>query len=224
MRVAKQQLRFQHTAARRRLGWCESGDSLCLRVSTHSRPKAAGAIITICRASSGFQHTAARRRLGQFWGGAFPICEFQHTAARRRLASATFATWQGSRFQHTAARRRLVSRHRREPALTNVSTHSRPKAAGCQGVLRFVFQILFQHTAARRRLVSRHRREPALTNVSTHSRPKAAGCACVVTGLNLLVSTHSRPKAAGNTEVVDITADIMFQHTAARRRLALSIK
>ncbi|WP_410000199.1 hypothetical protein [Neisseria sicca] len=78
-----------------------------------------------------------------------------------------------------------------------VSTHSRPKAAGCpngsphQGAYRFntqppeggwliagrrVFrQLTFQHTAARRRLAE-NRGAPAIRlKVSTHSRPKAAG-------------------------------------------------
>ena len=56
------------------------------KVSTHSRPKAAGmAMFDAVSLLSLFQHTAARRRLG------LKILEpifyqwFQHTAARRRL-------------------------------------------------------------------------------------------------------------------------------------------
>ena len=55
---------FQHTAARRRL----DGNSLSIecpcRVSTHSRPKAAGSTVTLRHFKHElFQHTAARRRL-----------------------------------------------------------------------------------------------------------------------------------------------------------------
>ncbi len=57
-------------------------------------------------------------------------------------------TWS---FQHTAARRRLVGL-RREVDFRDVSTHSRPKAAG---------------NARKRGYLS--------SRVSTHSRPKAAG-------------------------------------------------
>ena len=77
--------------------------------------------------------------------------------------------------------------------------------------------------------------------VSTHSRPKAAGGNSVGQQLGSRVSTHSRPKAAGsenkrpffslicfNTQPpeggwrlspIKKRAHLMFQHTAARRRL-----
>ena len=62
------------------------------------------------------------------------------------------------KFQHTAARRRLGVRllgHGRPP---DVSTHSRPKAAGAgnsvQGQQQQKSELKFQHTAARRRLVA----------------------------------------------------------------------
>ncbi len=62
--VSKLVYRFQHTAARRRLGGFAANDNIGRQVSTHSRPKAAG----ICFAKAfmrfiRFQHTAARRRL-----------------------------------------------------------------------------------------------------------------------------------------------------------------
>ena len=102
--------------------------------------------------------------------------QFQHTAARRRLDLAMGNTPTFKLFQHTAARRRLAAGM---PFLINlpmVSTHSRPKAAGCFfWAYRFINQgfntqppeggwqksknvdyllIWFQHTAARRRLGS----------------------------------------------------------------------
>ena len=85
------------------------------------------------------------------------------------------------------------------------------------------------------------------TGVSTHSRPKAAGtasasnrycCACFNTQppeggwvetsriyMNYSkVSTHSRPKAAGGMFELGRALIVLFQHTAARRRLAAQIK
>ena len=55
--------------------------------------------------------------------------------------------------------------------------------------------------------------------VSTHSRPKAAGHGRRGDARLKIVSTHSRPKAAGCVSYAGNTADVVFQHTAARRRL-----
>ena len=79
---------------------------------------------------------------------------------------------------------------------SNVSTHSRPKAAGR------IYRKRFFHEM-----------------VSTHSRPKAAGAFYCVDVALKAVSTHSRPKAAGSIACVKQQAHITFQHTAARRRL-----
>ena len=102
---------------------------LSTRVSTHSRPKAAG------------------RRVGRdplfIW--------FQHTAARRRLGASQAITPYRLPFQHTAARRRLVKPAPCEYSAGSVSTHSRPKAAGRFDSLPEAVGE-FQHTAARRRL------------------------------------------------------------------------
>ena len=81
-----------------------------------------------------------------------------------------------------------------------------------------IWSSMFQHTAARRRLSG----SPALTEVttvSTHSRPKAADL--VKRGVTVIgaVSTHSRPKAAAYGVSCN-GRTLMFQHTAARRRLA----
>ena len=123
-------------------------------------------------------------------------------------------------FQHTAARRRL---------------------GFCLALGLFCF--LFQHTAARRRLVCLIISWIHGYSVSTHSRPKAAGfVGCFGFGKKSKVSTHSRPKAAGGAPSEDVSAvsgfntqppeggwvfrflepdmHILFQHTAARRRLA----
>ena len=144
-----------------------------------------------------FQHTAARRRLGHLLRFIRVFLLFQHTAARRRLEMTSL----------TAERAVFVSTHSRpkaagcrnpaiRPSLA-VSTHSRPKAAGpksaagrrpkyCfntqppEGGWVFVVGVFdidarFQHTAARRRLGSINSQHEAMPTVSTHSRPKAAG-------------------------------------------------
>ena len=97
------------------------------------------------------------------------------------------------RFQHTAARRRLaccIIIH----LYTDVSTHSRPKAAVRLAAVA-VTPCEFQHTAARRRLT-------------------------YIVPLHIIarVSTHSRPKAAAALTPIDNFL-VRFQHTAARRRL-----
>ena len=82
---------------------------------------------------------------------------------------------QTSGFQHTAARRRLAPSYIKIINIINVSTHSRPKAAGfAQFVVTWIVFV-----------------------VSTHSRPKAAGERLETVAVAVAVSTHSRPKAAG---------------------------
>ena len=63
-----------------------------------------------------------------------------------------------------------------------------------------------------------------VTVVSTHSRPKAAGYIQALFDIINGVSTHSRPKAAGRHARKGFMARIVFQHTAARRRLADGIR
>ena len=145
---------FQHTAARRRLAHRQEAVATILKVSTHSRPKAAGPTIKYLMVKNGrFQHTAARRRLvphvnlgalrqqgfnTQPPEGGWTMTrqsqahppQFQHTAARRRLESKPRHTAANAKFQHTAARRRLACLAAAVLIKGYVSTHSRPKAAG----------------------------------------------------------------------------------------------
>ena len=188
---------FQHTAARRRLALRKVFTRMMDTVSTHSRPKAAG----------------ARQAFD------VGIALFQHTAARRRLAYPRRSKPTPKQFQHTAARRRLGDIKTLILNICGVSTHSRPKAAGqlrCSLLLSltgfntqppeggwirmdplliivvgfntqppeggWVFPCItalstaeFQHTAARRRLDQKQVIAELLIPVSTHSRPKAAG-------------------------------------------------
>ena len=78
-------------------------------VSTHSRPKAAGSGLII---------------------PLYVLLWFQLTAARRRLVGRRLRLYTKIAFQLTAARRRLGAAARGVPPYIQVSTHSRPKAAG----------------------------------------------------------------------------------------------
>ena len=124
-----------------------------------------------------------------------------------------------SEFQHTAARRRLSATKPQKNPSEKVSTHSRPKAAGIL-TANICLTVQFQHTAARRRLIIQTLTDEQLA-VSTHSRPKAAAFFSLAAGQRLGVSTHSRPKAAGKPSGIPYPF-LVFQHTAARRRLILT--
>ena len=228
---------FQHTAARRRLnsgsvnlgaipcfntqppeGGCLSNESqpFKIEVSTHSRPKAAGPLVSLQRVVQAFQHTAARRRLllevanntraslvsthsrpkaaAIAKTDSLPSSLFQHTAARRRLFHFCDNFILVFQFQHTAARRRL---------LLDFGANSRAKK--------------FQHTAARRRLV-RIRTFPCFHVVSTHSRPKAAG-PFTIPKLDSGMFQHTAARRRLVAYLQGCFAIVWFQHTAARRRL-----
>ena len=145
------QKRFQHTAARRRLAKLAVLFRFWPRVSTHSRPKAAGKVVRCIGRNGMFQHTAARRRLD-----CCPRVAALHTGFNTQPPE---GGWPMS--------------HKGDTLVLDVSTHSRPKAAGhCLGRLpsrRYGFNTQppeggwtkrpasfcvteFQHTAARRRL------------------------------------------------------------------------
>ena len=103
-------------------------------------------------------------------------------------------------FQHTAARRRLGLAWQGVALKGIVSTHSRPKAAGCTNWRSWATISCFNTQPPEGGWAC-----PLLTifrsgMVSTHSRPKAAGfCRFLFGGCTTAVSTHSRPKAAGCT-------------------------
>ena len=124
---------------------------------------------------------------------------------------------------------------------TDVSTHSRPKAAGCVQRVCRDFIAVFQHTAARRRLAyeflhtlsapkfqhtaARRRLDQTVALLQFQSRrfntqPPEGGWAIACSPIRaFVVSTHSRPKAAGTVTPTSAVPSEKFQHTAARRRL-----
>ena len=146
-------------------------------------------------------------------------------------------------FQHTAARRRLVSTNKKMRWIYT-GFNTQPPEGGWAGIMvETLLKNWFQHTAARRRLVYGNYGFPRFTGsfntqppeggwfmettafrdlpeVSTHSRPKAAGRPFERFSADCKVSTHSRPKAAGASHAFPFVL-VEFQHTAARRRLAL---
>ena len=105
---------FQHTAARRRLA-----DGFCVlyagyKVSTHSRPKAAG--------------NSRPMALIRF-------DSFNTQPPEGGWLTSDTKSCKSILFQHTAARRRLVLFQGYREVAFMVSTHSRPKAAGFSGLL-----------------------------------------------------------------------------------------
>ena len=134
-------------------GWKTSVNQYCdTAVSTHSRPKAAGQnqlhLSHVCLVSTHSRPKAAggqggEQHLGQSVSthsrpkaagitpdAQWPLFKFQHTAARRRLEIVSRLKHDLRLFQHTAARRRLGLTATSGVLITDVSTHSRPKAAG----------------------------------------------------------------------------------------------
>ena len=100
---------FQLTAARRRLVGGAAARIAAIGVSTHSRPKAAGA------------HHSPKTRQPNRFNSQPPEGGWRCRKPRRPLSG-----W----FQLTAARRRLAWSLLEKELLHKVSTHSRPKAAG----------------------------------------------------------------------------------------------
>ena len=124
---------------------------------------------------------------------------FQLTAARRRLEVRMLCCGRLIWFQLTAARRRLAALATATMQESMVSTHSRPKAAGANLPPK-VKEIL----------------------VSTHSRPKAAGKLSSHSG-QYSIGFNSQPPEGGWLQLRAChTPRVMFQLTAARRRLVNS--
>ena len=211
-------------------------------VSTHSRPKAAGITISFVLVTKTFQHTAARRRLNRKTRNRRRDWSFNtqppeggwtytagmsgsggvstHSRPKAAVRSRSIGFWK-MRFQHTAARRRLTADKPGKTVNRLVSTHSRPKAAAtaAQAVIP---TSLFQHTAARRRLTKQSKL--LIYGTSFNTQPPEGGCnGLIFSKASCNVSTHSRPKAADVLLQIS-KSRLMFQHTAARRRLTFCCK
>ena len=151
----------------------------------------------------GFQLTAARRRLGANSACAKLAHPFQLTAARRRLANSqkpqriTIMT-----FQLTAARRRLgPDNSPRCRTRLDVSTHSRPKAAGW-----YTPQV-------------------ARAIIRFNSQPPEGGWKRGFKQSLAIASFNSQPPEGGwNVFLMLSKKQKWFQLTAARRRLVPPLK
>ena len=168
-----------------------------LVVSTHSRPKAAGAKIKTPSTTTAFQHTAARRRLDSEQNHLFGDWRFQHTAARRRLGQLLDGFCQNGDVSTHSRPKAAGPVHYNVGDEIPVSTHSRPKAAGAHHLyIRRAFDSF--NTQPPEGGWQAHMKAYEYYEVSTHSRPKAAGIGDGKRGgVAVEVSTHSRPKAAG---------------------------
>ena len=214
---------FQLTAARRRLATPQAFFDELNKVSTHSRPKAAGFVshfavqVAACFNSQppeGGWCQIGTCRIGTCsfnsqppeggWLGCRCVGDalgrFQLTAARRRLVIIQFDFCGNAPFQLTAARRRLGDHRALAAWRIEVSTHSRPKAAG-----KFVSiaQIIksFQLTAARRRLAS----------------------CCIDNAAHQTFQLTAARRRLGK-RVSRLAIGRLFQLTAARRRLGCPIQ
>ena len=210
---------FQHKAARRRQrSFAAMPDKILLvsthsrakaaayayrqlnisgEVSTHSREKAAAQMLTDSVGGFLFQHTAARRRLLRGW---FGKCSnfYVSTHSREKVAAGqqNIADCRLSRFNTQPPEGGCLLPYSASPFLSEVSTHSHPKAAGRQKT-----------------------RTEKIKNVSTHSRPKAAGVGSRQNDAPS-ESFNTQPPEGGWTRASSQDRGlVMFQHTAARRRL-----
>ena len=190
------QERFQHTAARRRLGSNKS----------------------IIGPTTRFQHTAARRRLAAVGIGGTAGILFQHTAARRRLALCAVRRGLPYGVSTHSRPKAAGSSLQFGNAAAVVSTHSRPKAAGA---LRYTRgrRRGFQHTAARRRLGRCDTRGAGVVGFNT--QPPEGGWTGRLGRACIRLRFNTQPPEGGWGFKSDYElAKYWFQHTAARRRLA----
>ena len=168
-------VKFQHTAARRRL----HNASIQQKINV------------------GFQHTAARRRLRDYVPTRHARDGVSTHSRTKAAASFVFAITNAFLpFQHTAARRRLLLGYL-NLCMCACCFNTQPHEGGCDShIVGISYQQVFQHTAARRRLLDRILSNRIGDGVSTHSRTKAA--AVIFNDLIIMtnVSTHSRTKAA----------------------------
>ena len=188
-------------------------------VSTHSRPKAAGNILLCQPISLAFQHTAARRRLDVRQSLLILHC-FNTQPPEGGWLTDDGLEGMSRVFQHTAARRRLVFYSYRFITCMDVSTHSRPKAAGILFVSVYYLYGCFNTQPPEggwvdEFLIQQH------NQVSTHSRPKAAGLSRQRIGQLYNCFNTQPPEGGWVFRLIFAAVRQWFQHTAARRRLVV---
>ena len=174
--------------------WCSDARQ---NVSTHSRPKAAGFVISFSGVPWLVSTHSRPKAAGSHNGYDRPadICfNTQPPEGGWRMPSTAFSQFQCFNTQP-------------------------PEGGWCPLKTVLTFKKRFQHTAARRRLVFEWRKSIAFFSCFNTQPPEGGWCQMMAIILMFFkVSTHSRPKAAGSASVF-INAVGGFQHTAARRRL-----
>ena len=188
-----------------------------------------------------FQHTAARRRLREHGLRNLFFFAFQHTAARRRLRDRSHCHDRDRPFQHTAARRRLLASSKRLLPDVSVSTHSRPKAAanhffklcgnrfsfntqppegGCvKRMGKWRIKYCFNTQPPEGGCFDWHICFVTICMVSTHSRPKAAAISATLNKIMMWRFNTQPPEGGCRHGAQTAHRQLLFQHTAARRRL-----
>ena len=182
-------------------GWILINPTACkvARVSTHSRPKAAGP----CEKWRVHNRRCFNTQPPE--GGWFQkfffiffVVRFNTQPPEGGWAGKDGVMYPPYWFQHTAARRRLAVTPARTSKETDIGFNTQPPEGGWASNGKGIpLNLSFQHTAARRRLATLADGSRGANTVSTHSRPKAAGRYLHSRRHRQAVSTHSRPKAAG---------------------------
>ena len=100
------------------------------------------------------------------------------------------------------------------------SFNTQPPEGGCKLLADLPFICkMFQHTAARRRLPMAASVKDFMSFVSTHSRPKAAAVT-IFSFFSLVQCFNTQPPEGGCSRCLfGWFSLVVFQHTAARRRL-----
>ena len=190
-------LRFQHTAARRRLGLPEA---LCSFLhSFNTQPPEGGWLEQKIWEIPLERFNTQPPEGGWLFAGYqvdFAVLVSTHSRPKAAGVIRRAAFWQVG-FQHTAARRRLDFASSGCGKPSGVSTHSRPKAAGFTSIVFIPIFSCFNTQPPEGGWLSLTFDSNVDNLVSTHSRPKAAGLFPITEAPAFGVSTHSRPKAAG---------------------------
>ena len=124
-------------------------------------------------------------------------------------------------FQHTAARRRLPPVGESFRTITGFNTQ--PRGGGCTLSTCANFKGRGFNTQPHGGGCEVRHKGGYARLVSTHSRAEAAAKKNKTCDTVKHVSTHSRAKAAANCDIVHKIRFMVFQHTAARRRLPCEI-
>ena len=192
-----------------------------LIVSTHSRPKAAGSPNTAAAPTARFQHTAARRRLGQCLARGRRRCRFNTQPPEGGWGWQRSILWAKMGFNTQPPE---GGWHMPASALWRARCfNTQPPEGGwhaldAQGGVNHGFNTQPPEGGWQRLSSdSYHHRQ-----VSTHSRPKAAGWLALGRRAGMGSFNTQPPEGGWTPFLTDRLGFITFQHTAARRRLALN--